>query len=248
MELFRDAYYELDRNPILTLAYSDLGQTDKRKYANRGTSWCSEFASYVYRQNGILTPDPNAADVHWKNMRAFFENNGAVYPAREVAQWPDRRKIETIKPGTFVSILTGENSTHSLIFSRWVNDGGAISRYVGISGNNKGMVWAHAPLELPTVDKIRSMSPAEIEDFDQKVYFAVPPDVVAKGGVAPTGVPTVRLWTDATGRFKVRARFLGMTNDNVRLKKMDGSEISVPITRLSKDDQQVVRQLLKRSE
>lgn len=174
MEQFRRGYCELGNNRILNLAYADLGQTEKRKYASRGTNWCSEFCSYIYRQNGIMTPDPNRSDVHWKNMRAFFEKNGRVFPLREVAGWSDEKKLSTIKPGSFVSILIGD-STHSIIFTTWVVEPGQpITRYVGVSGNNKGMVWPHAPLKLPTPEELKAMTVAELREYDQKVYFGVP--------------------------------------------------------------------------
>ena len=174
MARFRRTYYEIGDNPILSLAYSDVAQTDKRKYANRGTNWCSEFATSCYRQAGYKTPDPNAGDVHWKNMREFFEKNGHVYSAREVAAWTDREKLERITPGSFVSILIGE-ATHSLIFTTWVSERGQpITRYTALSGNNKGMVWPHDPLQLPTADDWKGKSSAELEKYDAMVYFAVP--------------------------------------------------------------------------
>jgi hypothetical protein len=174
MERFRTQYYELGGNPILQLAYSDLGQTEKAKYANRGRNWCSEFTSYVFRQNGVMTPDPNASDVHWENMREFFEKHGEVYPIREVAGWPNQKKIATIKPGSFVSILIGDN-THSLIFTTWITDGrNPITRYAALSGNNKGMVWSHAPIELPTTDQFQGMTSDQLGEYDQKVFFGVP--------------------------------------------------------------------------
>lgn len=173
---FRNDYYELDEHPVLKLAYSDLAQTDRRKYANRGRNWCSEFCSYLYRENKINAPDPNAADVNWKVMREHFEKAGKVYPSREVASWTDQQKRERIKPGSFVSILTSaEGSTHSLMFTTWVNRPGApLSQYTAVSGNNKGMVWAHSPLTLPTADKTAGMSSEQLAEYDQKVYFAVP--------------------------------------------------------------------------
>jgi hypothetical protein len=73
-----------------------------------------------------------------------------------------------------VSILLG-NSTHSIIFTNWVEERGQpISKYVGISGNNRGMVWPHAPLKLPTPDLFVGMTPEALQEYDQKVYFAVP--------------------------------------------------------------------------
>jgi hypothetical protein len=49
-----------------------------------------------------------------------------------------------------------------------------VSQYVGVSGNNKGMVWPHAPIALPTADDLRGKSADELRDYDQKVYIAVP--------------------------------------------------------------------------
>lgn len=178
---FRDAYYEVNGNPILTTAVADLGQTDKRKYVQRGNAWCSEFASWTYRQNGISTPDPNAADVHWRNLRGFFEQNGAVYSAREVAAWSPQKKLATIKPGSCVSILIGD-STHTILFSAWIIEAnGGITRYTGFSGNNKGMVWSHGAMKLPDAGTTKGKSKQELADFDQKVFFGVP-----RGGAVGT--------------------------------------------------------------
>lgn len=177
MANFRVQYYELGRNPILLSAYADLGQTDKRKYAKRGNNWCSEFATFVYRANGLSTPDPNSGDIHFRNMAEFFQANGHVYPMREVAKWSDADKQSKIKPGSFVSILIGD-STHSLIFTTWVRPerGNKIEKYTAVSGNNKGMVWPHDPLALPSPESLRNISPERLADYDQKVYFGVPRD------------------------------------------------------------------------
>ncbi len=174
---FRTQYYELGNNPILQLAYADLGQTEKRKYANRGNNWCSEFSSYVYRENGLLTPDPNRGDVHFRSMAEFFHKEGRVYPMRAVLTWSDRDKLAKIKPGSFVSILLGD-STHSLIFTTWVQPerGKTITQYTAVSGNNKGMVWPHEPLSLPAAKDLEGKSPEELARYDERVYFGVPGD------------------------------------------------------------------------
>ena len=174
---FRTQYYELGDNSILQVAYADLGQTEKRKYADRGNNWCSEFSTFVYRANQLQTPDPNRGDVHFKNMAEYFRREGRVYPMREVMTWSDAEKMAKIKPGSFVSILIGE-STHSLIFTTWVRPerGGTIAKYAALSGNNKGMVWAHDPLSLPTPEQFQGMPAAALAEYDQKVYFGVPAD------------------------------------------------------------------------
>jgi len=174
MTRFRTDYYELGNNPILQLAYSDLSQTDKLKYAKRGNAWCSEFASYIYRECKLPTPDPNRENVYYGNMRKFFEKHGKVYPAREVATWSNEKKRDLIKPGSFVAILI-DGTNHSIIFTTWVLDGDKpITSYVGISGNNKGMVWSHVPQGLPNMADVAKMTKKQLKDFDEMVYFAVP--------------------------------------------------------------------------
>ena len=40
---------------------------------------------------------------------------------------------------------------------------------------------------------------------------------------------TTRTWADTTGKFTVEAELLGVTQDQIRLKRTDGTEISVPL-------------------
>jgi S1-C subfamily serine protease len=46
-----------------------------------------------------------------------------------------------------------------------------------------------------------------------------------------------RLWTDRTGQFQVRAKYLGDEDGKVKLEKADGTVIHVPLDRLSEEDQ-----------
>lgn len=176
MKKFRNSYYELNDNTLLLAAYSDLGQGDRVKYANRGVNWCSEFCSYLYRSHGIPSPDPNKADVNWLVMRKFFLRTGTIYPAREVSSWSDKKKIETIPPGSFVTIPTADwKNTHSVLFTKWVSDGkNPISKFTAVSGNNAGVVCAHSPIGLPTSEFIQTIPKADLDDFDERIYFAVP--------------------------------------------------------------------------
>ncbi|MEI7460142.1 MAG: SHD1 domain-containing protein [Pirellula sp.] len=52
-----------------------------------------------------------------------------------------------------------------------------------------------------------------------------------------------RVWSDATGGFKVDAVFMGIDNDKVKLKRADGKEVSVPIARLSSIDQAYIKKI-----
>ena len=55
--------------------------------------------------------------------------------------------------------------------------------------------------------------------------------------------PGVRLWTDASGRFRVRATLVRQDGAKVYLRKPDGKEIAVPLDKLSPQDQQFVSRL-----
>jgi len=59
--------------------------------------------------------------------------------------------------------------------------------------------------------------------------------------LAPVGWGQVRTWTDATGKFSVRAELVQVQGANVVLKRLDGRVIKVPIARLSVADQAVAR-------
>jgi hypothetical protein len=45
-----------------------------------------------------------------------------------------------------------------------------------------------------------------------------------------------RTWKDATGNFEVEAKFAGVTNNVVKLKKKNGKTASIPIEQLSESD------------
>jgi outer membrane protein assembly factor BamB len=55
-----------------------------------------------------------------------------------------------------------------------------------------------------------------------------------------------RTWTDPTGQFRIEAEFVDYGEGTVRLKKTDGSELSVAMNKLSAADQQWVRTELRR--
>ncbi len=56
----------------------------------------------------------------------------------------------------------------------------------------------------------------------------------------------VRTWTDDTGRHDVEATFVDYVDGNVLLLKDDGSEIAVPLERLSSSDRGYVQYELRR--
>jgi hypothetical protein len=55
-----------------------------------------------------------------------------------------------------------------------------------------------------------------------------------------------RLWQDDSGKFSIVAKFIAFKGGNVTLERLDGKKKELPISRLSKDDQTLVREMVKR--
>lgn len=53
----------------------------------------------------------------------------------------------------------------------------------------------------------------------------------------PAAIARPRTWSDASGSFRVVATLVERTGTDVRLKKSDGTEITVPLAKLSEADQ-----------
>ncbi|MGI9472888.1 MAG: SHD1 domain-containing protein, partial [Rubripirellula sp.] len=49
----------------------------------------------------------------------------------------------------------------------------------------------------------------------------------------PNGEGHWRMWSDASGKFKIEARFISRTATDVTIRKPDGTDISVPINQLA---------------
>lgn len=57
----------------------------------------------------------------------------------------------------------------------------------------------------------------------------------------------VRTWKDRTGQFKVEAEFLGMNGNKIRLHKLNGVIIEVPVEKMSSEDQKWLKRHLSGS-
>jgi hypothetical protein len=85
-------------------------------------------------------------------------------------------------------------------------------------------------------------------DFVEQPF--VSPDELAAfrrqiAGDSPSAPATAefRTWQDATGKFSIEAKYVGMDGDNVVLRRKDNdAEIKVPRSRLSQSDQQFLSQ------
>jgi hypothetical protein len=69
-----------------------------------------------------------------------------------------------------------------------------------------------------------------------------PGEVAAEASESPINTngirgETIRVWKDNTGQFEVEAEYLNIDDEGVCLRKTDGKEIKVPLSRLSQEDQ-----------
>jgi len=72
------------------------------------------------------------------------------------------------------------------------------------------------------------------------------PDEKKKSAQTDSEYP-LRTWTDSTRKYKTEARFVALDGGKVRLRKADGSTISLPLERLSEADRKYVEQLTQES-
>jgi hypothetical protein len=129
------------------------------------------------------------------------------------------------------------------------------------------LMTVDAPAPRPTVNNQRqvampaqsNMHPATVADAEtirpsssiddppaSSARASIPPIGVADLPIAVTPPPTTttgtRTWASADGKFATEAEFLYMGGDKVKLRKPDGSEISVPLERLSETDRRWIQE------
>jgi hypothetical protein len=94
------------------------------------------------------------------------------------------------------------------------------------------------PAELPGI------SP-ETKPAEEKKH-AEPPKPETKTGAYDSikhyDPMVMRQWTDATGKYKIEARFVGVIGDTVRFQKSNGIYSRIQLTKLCAEDQELVHQ------
>jgi hypothetical protein len=98
----------------------------------------------------------------------------------------------------------------------------------------------------PTVDvPAAQMPPLPAAVEPQPSTDPTPPPFAAEPPKAAKPEREPREWQDATGQFKVTATLKSMASGKVHLVKQDGSEITVPVDKLSEDDQAYIKSQMK---
>ena len=115
-------------------------------------------------------------------------------------------------------------------------------------GDGSSLAWR----DVSAKSKTRSNTAACVEINDGKKPRITPVNqikVIGAGGsdrAANKGKETkttgIRTWTDVTGNFSVEAVLSGVKDDKVALRKRDGSQVVLPIKKMSVADQDYVRE------
>ena len=115
-------------------------------------------------------------------------------------------------------------------------------------GSNRRGTFRRADVQLapPEVDQPRRNAAETVATAPATSATESVP-AVASATIVATTIKS-RSWSDVSGAFRVDALYLGKQGENVRLRRNDGTEITVPLARLSADDQRYVATLLEEAQ
>lgn len=108
-----DKWDDVGHSRVTDIYYAaqDLGQTGAQKYVNADVWWCSEFASYMIRKNGLSTP---TGSIGTSDLLDWFQDHGRYRTRAQV-----KALTYTVRAGDYMSLWDGG---HSVIFRGWVNE------------------------------------------------------------------------------------------------------------------------------
>lgn len=90
---------------------------------------------------------------------------------------------------------------------------------------------------------IRRFPDTEADNLARRELATISPNAKVLQQTERTTKPTLRTWTDITGKFKIRATLVKLESDKVTLKKESGDEVTLPLTKLSQTDREYLRRV-----
>ena len=113
----------------------------------------------------------------------------------------------------------------------------------GESAPSVGPQPEEGPTDLPSASQMDAGESKRSADADQGPASAGGPTSPPAEGEAKVSRPRpreYRIWTDATGKHRTTAVLVGLEDGQVRLRKEDGTNITVPLDRLSEVDREYI--------
>jgi len=112
-------------------------------------------------------------------------------------------------------------------------------------GDKVEVAWAGERVEAEFVEYLSNgWIRVKFKSNSIELTPALPPqDVRVLGGAGRTAKRPVRTWTDATGKFKQKARFVALDGDKLTLETEDGKKLTMNLEKLSEADQAMARKI-----
>jgi len=91
---------------------------------------------------------------------------------------------------------------------------------------------------------------ADPDKLDKAEGSKVKPKPKPKPSEDPSdeGEEGFRTWSDRTGKFQIKAKYIGRAGDKVKLERPDGTVLKIPLSKLSEADQRYIKENAKSDE
>ncbi|HEY2839998.1 MAG TPA: SHD1 domain-containing protein [Pirellulales bacterium] len=143
----------------------------------------------------------------------------AVFAASSRAADTDKA-MPKVKVGDTVEVKDGDNWVRGTVLEFSIGDRIKVKTDKFTGG------WPYR------ADEVRPLAKKKPPADDDTNPFATPEEKTEKVGK--------RTWSDRSGKFKIEATIARFDSDKVVLKRTDGKEVSVPVERLSPEDQKII--------
>lgn len=143
-----------------------------------------------------------------------------------------------IKTKVSVSIKTAKRNKE---IKPYMAQAEALGRARRLAESEKATIRKKAPEAYETV--IRRYPDTEADKLARKELATISPNAKVLLETARTTKPTLRTWTDSSGKFKIRATLVKLESGKVTLKKESGDEITISVDKLSNSDQEFLRRV-----
>ena len=246
---------ELDKSKYLVVELSGAADVDDDKLvfhvgsAASGTAIIDRIndSQRIFRQNSRVSPaapaDPTASASKQQHTAAASKQKSAAAAAR--SKQPDEEMVVvlydfeaqgrdelTVSENDQLVLLERENDEWWKLQNAAGNVGVVPASYVEvIEPKPEPIVHGYAgSISKGTVSRGSFVRPmAEPGESRPTIERTERTSKAAKNN-------RMRTWIDATGKFRVEAELLGVSNDSARLHKANGAVIDVPLTKLSISD------------
>ena len=211
-------------------------------------TWCGPCMAEIanikvnyekYQRQGFEVIGISLDDLSSQELAEFVKKEGVHWTICRDADSSQRMAAYYGIRGIPQLILVGRDGKVVSLNARGPNLGPLVEKALAAGGN----VAAVADDETPTKPKKEDeATKLKLEKERKKAEELAALKEKREQALAQAKARQLRTWTDASGKFKITAKFRGMANQIVKLELEDGKLISLPLEKLSDDDQECIRQ------